>query len=70
MQNILIDKKLNVYYIDFGAANITKNQSDHVDSCKFRGTVQYCPPEIFTSGTFSRKAADIWALGSILVFID
>ena len=65
-ENILVDKELNVYFVDFGAAQVNVVI---LPCCQYKGTIQYAPPEIFMDDIYATKKADIWMLGTILYIL-
>jgi tRNA A-37 threonylcarbamoyl transferase component Bud32 len=58
MDNIIIDRQLNVKLIDFGFGTYTKDKVT-----VFCGTPSYMCPEIVTKVPYYGHMADIWALG-------
>ncbi|KAJ3124887.1 hypothetical protein HK100_011073 [Physocladia obscura] len=66
-ENIIIDEKCNVKLIDFGSACVETDKSPlHM---KFRGTIEFAPPEVLNGTGFRAKSADTWGLGILLYLI-
>ena len=60
LENILIDKDLNIKICDFGNATSTEKLLDDIS-----GTSEYCAPEVLL-GSYDGCLADIWSVGIIL----
>ena len=60
--NILVDKELNVYLIDFGLARIGSNSIS--GSSAFKGTPGFIPPEQVRRPTL---ASDLYGLGATII---
>lgn len=63
-QNILIDEGLVAKIADFGVSSKKVGSDDRLDTIE--GTPHFHAPEMFgklTSGGYSGRKADIWALG-------
>lgn len=65
LENILIDKNMNVKVIDFGFSTVSNKG---VASKVFCGTPSYMAPEIVKNVEYVGQGADVWALG-ILLFV-
>ena len=63
LENLFIDKKMELKLGDFGLAIKLENNSDKIRT--FCGTIYYCAPEILKKEAYSYEA-DIWALGIII----
>ena len=65
-QNIIIDEKLKVYLVDFGAVqNIYRNANSLGATCV--GTYGYMPPEQFRGKAFF--SSDLYSLGATILFL-
>jgi serine/threonine protein kinase len=62
LENILLDKNLNVKVIDFG---FTRNTENNKLLDTFCGSPAYAAPEIISAKKYSGKSADVWSLGVI-----
>jgi serine/threonine protein kinase len=62
LENILLDKNLNVKVIDFG---FTRNTDNNTLLDTFCGSPAYAAPEIISAQKYSGKRADVWSLGVI-----
>lgn len=65
LENILVDKNLNLKLADFGFA---ANQRIHKLN-SYRGTFTYMAPEIKEYRPYDGRAADIFSLGVILFIV-
>ena len=63
LENILIDKDLNIKICDFGHSTSTDKLLDDLI-----GTPEYCAPELIT-GSYDGCLADLWSLGIILYIL-
>ncbi|RKO99046.1 hypothetical protein CXG81DRAFT_30313 [Caulochytrium protostelioides] len=65
LENLLLDQDRNIVITDFGFANMSNTQEDHLlqTSC---GSPCYAAPELVMSDGYVGEAADIWSCGVIL----
>lgn len=59
LDNVLLDKNMNLKLIDFGFAQICQT----CKSIKQNYTVEYAPPELLEGNPYDTFQADIWSLG-------
>jgi serine/threonine-protein kinase HSL1 (negative regulator of Swe1 kinase) len=65
LDNIMINPKtLKIKIIDFGLCQVMKSRSEL--SNIFRGTVEYCAPEVLLRYTHDPFLADVWSMGVVL----
>ncbi|VTJ77792.1 Hypothetical predicted protein [Marmota monax] len=65
-ENFVVDARGHIKLIDFGlSTSFTPGQKLH----DFRGTLQYCAPEIIQDKGFEGPPADVWSLGVTLYFM-
>ena len=72
LENIIYDpKKLNVTLIDFGFADVTKDENSSNERIlkKYRGSKHYTAPEILHKVPYHGTKADVWALGVLLYIL-
>ncbi|KAL0089693.1 kinase-like domain-containing protein, partial [Phycomyces blakesleeanus] len=65
-ENIILDRKNQVWLIDFGSAAYVKSNRLFET---FVGTFDYVPPEILRGESYEGPPQDIWALGILLYTI-
>ncbi|OAD76166.1 hypothetical protein PHYBLDRAFT_91026, partial [Phycomyces blakesleeanus NRRL 1555(-)] len=65
-ENIILDRKNQVWLIDFGSAAYVKSNRSFET---FVGTFDYVPPEILRGESYEGPPQDIWALGILLYTI-
>lgn len=63
LENIMLDKNMNIRLIDFGLSNVSKEGSYYFKTVC--GSPQYSAPEMIMGQEYS-YAVDIWSLGVIL----
>ncbi|CAM4721282.1 unnamed protein product [Leuciscus chuanchicus] len=64
-QNVLFEKDtLDLKLIDFGCGQLFS--SEGYERNRYRGVLDYCPPEVFTEPRFHAVPANVWSLGVVL----
>ncbi|GFO12872.1 pas domain-containing serine/threonine-protein kinase [Plakobranchus ocellatus] len=63
-ENVVIGKDFRCKLIDFGSAVYMLPGDEKFT--KFRGTMEYCSPEVFCGGSYRGPELDMWALGVTL----
>ncbi|KAJ3128586.1 hypothetical protein HK098_004012 [Nowakowskiella sp. JEL0407] len=65
LENLLLDKHRNIIITDFGFANLSDKNKEHLLSTSC-GSPCYAAPELVISDGYVGEAADIWSCGVIL----
>ena len=63
-ENILIDELYQVKITDFGSAALIDDHNGYFD--RFRGTMQFAPPEVTLGIPYLASACEVWNLGILL----
>ena len=63
LENILLDKSLNLKVVDFGLSNFITPGKLLETHC---GSYHYTAPEVMDGGGYTGPSSDIWSLGVIL----
>lgn len=67
VENIMYDKLSNcVKLIDFGNADFFVRDGKRVSDNVMKGTIEYLPPDVFTSPFFYGDNVDVWSVGIVL----
>ncbi|KAL2097048.1 hypothetical protein ACEWY4_006255 [Coilia grayii] len=62
-ENIIIDRNFHIKLIDFGSATVMEpGKLFHV----FRGTLEYCSPEVLLGNAYEGPELEMWSLGVLL----
>ena len=64
LENVMLDKDVNVKLIDFGFTREYESKSKLLDT--FCGSSAYAAPEMISNQKYSGPEADIWSLGVVL----
>ncbi|ABF82074.1 hypothetical protein MIV044L [Invertebrate iridescent virus 3] len=70
-ENVLVDGD-HITIIDFGVADFVPDENERKTwSCyDFRGTIDYIPPEVGTTGSFDPWHQTVWCFGVMLYFLS